>query len=116
MKSVLSGESGAYLVSPVLSGEDGTICIALSDNEYSLLIQAYWIKNHPRLKQTALKIIPTVLGLFNLGQQRTNNVESHTQSKYVLPVRERFSIHFTQCTRTHRFKGINTCPHQEVTN
>ena len=103
-------------MSPVLSGEDGTICIALSDNEYSLLIQAYWIKNHPRLKQTALKIIPTVLGLFNLGQQRTNNVESHTQNKYVLPVRERFSIHFTQCTRTHRFKGINTCPHQEATN
>ena len=81
-------------MSPVLSGEDGTICIALSDNEYSLLIQAYWIKNHPRLKQTALKIIPTVLGLSNLGQQHTNNVESRTQSKCVLPVRERFSIHF----------------------
>ena len=78
---------------PVLSAEAGTICIARSDNEYSLPIQAYLIKNHLRLKQTALKNIPAVLGLLNLGQQHTNNVESNTQSKCVLSVRERFSIH-----------------------
>ena len=99
VRPVLSGEAGIiwwgryYLVRPVLSGKAGTICIAWSDNEYSLLIQVYLIKNHPRLKQIALKIIPTVWGLLNLGQQRTNKVESHRESKCVLPVRGRFSIH-----------------------
>ena len=99
VRPILYGEAGTvwwgryHLVRPILSGKAGTICIARSDNGYSLPIQAYLIKCHPRLKQTALKIIPAVWGLSNLGQQHTNNVESNTQSKSVLPVRERFSIH-----------------------
>ena len=50
VRLILSGEAGTfwwgryYLVRPVLSGEPGTICIALSDNEYSILIQAYWME------------------------------------------------------------------------